>query len=201
MVSTTLQTYLNTTDAIHADILIYIKARDFTTNAVVNFGFWTGDDHQTFTIGGASRLYYGAGALADVESEAFRYEMGLDVLTWTFEGSMGAPEFENMVRGYNLTLAECEVHRAVWNHETNQLVEEPHAVWVGRVQSAPIVDDADGATRCRVVVISNAIDLTLTRPETRSDAFYRQNRSGDRIFRHVDISRSNTASTAWGVKS
>ena len=198
-VSPALLSYVTTTPGIHAEALIWITVRDFATGNPVTFGFWSGDDHETFTINGSSRLFYGAGALVDVSREPLQYEIGFDAKTWQFEVAMGAVEVETMVRGFDLNLAPVEVWRAVYNMDGN-LIEHPKLMFDGRISAAPITDSEEGL-RCSIQVTSSSVELTLKRPETRSDSVYRAIRSGDRIFRHVDVTRTAKQGNAWGTNS
>ena len=198
-ISPALLNYVTTTPGIHAEALIWITVRDFATGNPVTFGFWSGDDHETFTINGSSRLFYGAGALVDVSREPLQYEIGFDAKTWQFEVAMGAVEVETMVRGFDLNLAPVEVWRAVYNMDGN-LIEHPKLMFDGRISAAPITDSEEGL-RCSIQVTSSSVELTLKRPETRSDSVYRAIRSGDRIFRHVDVTRTAKQGNAWGTNS
>ena len=198
-VSPALLNYVTTTPGIHAEALIWITVRDFATGNPVTFGFWSGDDHETFTINGSSRLFYGAGALVDVSREPLQYEIGFDAKTWQFEVAMGAVEVETMVRGFDLNLAPVEVWRAVYNMD-GTLIEHPKLMFDGRISAAPITDSEEGL-RCSIQVTSSSVELTLKRHETRSDSVYRAIRSGDRIFRHVDVTRTAKQGNAWGTNS
>ncbi|MFE3839657.1 hypothetical protein ABNX41_21770, partial [Rhodobacteraceae bacterium PA1-206B] len=47
--------------------LLWISARNRTSGAVETLGLWTGEDHQSITVGGQSRTYYGAGAVLGID--------------------------------------------------------------------------------------------------------------------------------------
>lgn len=194
-ISPTLQTYLSTEPGQLAQCLIYIYPRDRVTNAIVPIGFWTGDDHMDFTIDGATRTYYGAGNVLDV-SDPVVYRTGVDTSTWRFSMTTLTTEFNQMFRTYDPRLAAIEVHRAVFWTNSRALVEEPHRLLKGWIETAPIEDPEEGGEpSCNVTCVTSAMALTKTLALFKSDAFQRT-KSNDAMNKYASVSGS--IPVAWG---
>jgi hypothetical protein len=179
---------------ISAHVLIWVTAKDRSTGAAQPIGFWTGDDDQTFVIGGQARLYHGAGAVLQVP--VMLYQVGLSVRMHTLRLSSLAPEVVAAIRQYDARFAPCEIHRALFEPGTNALVAEPHRVFRGWVDAVKIATPAKGGRAdCSVTLASAARALTRGLPIMRSDAT-QQLRSGDRFRRFIDL--SGTIDVAWG---
>lgn len=88
--------------------LVWVRAKDREAGAASPIGFWTGDDHREFTVGGASRLYYGAGGLLALDQIV--QGVGMDVRQHQVSLSGIAPEVEVAIRGYEVRLAPCEIN-------------------------------------------------------------------------------------------
>lgn len=188
--------YLAGETAIVAHVLIWIVAKNRGTGAAESIGFWTGDDHQAFTIGGVARTYYGAGDVLEVP--AMIYEAGLSVRMHTFGLASLAPEVAQALRGYEPRLASVEVHRALFHTSSGALVAEPHRVLAGWIDEAEInTPEIGGQGGATITVASSARGLTRTLPICKSDV-QQQLRSGDRFRRYVDVSGS--VDVFWGSK-
>lgn len=188
--------YLAGQTAIVSHVLIWITAKNRSTGVAETIGFWTGDDHQSFTVGGASRLYYGAGDVLDVPP--ITYEAGVNVRMHTFGLASLSTEVAQALRGYEPRLAPVEVHRALFNANTLALVAPPHAVLTGWIDEATITTpEAGGQGGATITVASAARALTKTLPIFKSDAQQRR-RSDDRFRRWVDV--SGAVDVFWGSK-
>jgi hypothetical protein len=194
-ISPTLQSYTLTEQAVIAQCLIYIYPRDRSTNAIVPIGFWTGDDHETITVDGSPRLYYGAGNVMDI-SDPITYQTGVDTSTWRFSMTTLTTEFEQMFRVYDPRLAAIEVHRAVYYTSSGALVEAPHRLFKGWIETCPIDDAADvGETVCNITCVTSALALTKTLALYKSDAF-QKTKSSDRMNKYSTVSGS--VPVVWG---
>lgn len=195
-ISGPLQTYLTDPTGVLMEAMVWILARDRTTNAQVGIGFWTGDDHETITVGGTPRLYYGAGNIIDL-SDPITYRNGLDVGSWKFTLSNLTPEFDTLFRTYDLRLAPVEVHRGVYNLNSGVLIEAPHRLLKGWIETAPLEEPEEGSeATCTINCVTSAMGLTKTLALNKSDAFQRT-RSGDRFNRYAAV--SGAVSVKWGV--
>lgn len=188
--------YFDTRADFVSHVLIWISAKNRSTGATENIGFWTGDDHQSFTIDGGARLYYGAGDVLDVPP--LTYEAGLSVRMHTFGLASLSPEVATALRGYEPRLAPVQVHRALFDAATGALVAAPHRVLLGWVDEASIpTPEVGGMGGATITVASSARGLTKTLPAFKSDNQQRR-RSDDRFRRYVDV--SGAVDVFWGSK-
>lgn len=188
--------YLAGQSDIVAHVLLWIAARNRDTGATETIGFWTGDDHQVFTIQGEARTYYGAGDVLEVPP--LTYEAGLRVRMHRFGLASLAPEVALMLRGYEPRLAPIDVHRALFYASNGALAADPHRVLSGSIDEAQItVPETGGQGSASITVASSARALTRSLPICKSDAQL-QKRAGDRFRRHVDVSGS--VEVFWGSK-
>ncbi len=176
--------------------MIWISPRNRSTNALVPMGFWTGDDHETITVEGSPRLYYGAGNVLDLD-DPIVYRTGLDVISWRLPLSNLTPEFDTLFREYDLRLAPIEVHRGVYNLNSRLLIEAPHRLLKGWVETAPLSEAEEGAeSSCTINCVTSAMGLTKSLAINKSDAFQRT-RSSDRMNKYAAV--SGAVSVKWGV--
>lgn len=195
-ISGPLQTYLAESGVV-MQAMIWISPRDRTTNALVPMGFWTGDDHETITVEGESRLYYGAGNLIDFD-DPIVYRTGLDVGSWRFSMTDLTAEFDALFRQYDLRLAPIEVHRGAYNVQSRVLIEAPHRLLKGWVETAPLEEAEEGGeSSCTINCVTSAMGLTKSLALNKSDAFQRT-KTDDRFNRYAAV--SGAVSVKWGVK-
>ncbi|MCJ8139350.1 hypothetical protein [Falsirhodobacter halotolerans] len=180
--------------------LVWIEARDRATGNNATLGFWTGDDHQDFTIGGTVRTYYGAGVMAGKALPEFVQEIGVQVREHQLTFSGIAPEVELVVRGYDVRLAPCEIHRAEFSTEDERLLAPPIMVVDGEVSGVNITTPAEGGdAKIALSILSNAVMLTRSLPRKRSDESLRARRPNDPFLQYAKISGSN--GDPWGAKN
>ncbi|ODT80602.1 MAG: hypothetical protein ABS76_15605 [Pelagibacterium sp. SCN 64-44] len=167
------------------------------------FTYWTGEDNVSVNVipAGAttpvSRDAIGGGTLLDVPQvidaiglEARSVTLGLDHISTVAGSPMDA------VYGNNVRVARVELHRALFDPATWNLVSTPHLIFAGRVDGASVNDAAAGGEGgLSLDAISSAIDLTKTNPAMESDEQQRL-RSGDRFRRHGDTAAQ--VETWWG---
>lgn len=177
-----------------------VVVRDlFTVNgktlggAPAQFAYWTGEDNVALNVVPAgetnliNRNYVGGATLLDVPPivdaigiEARSITIGLDHIS----DAAGSPM--DMVYGHNVRVARVELHRALFDPATWNLVSTPHLIFAGRVDGASVDDAAAGGEGgLALQAISSAIDLTKTNPAMASDEQQRR-RSGDRFRRDSD---------------
>ncbi|MGN7870965.1 hypothetical protein [Paracoccus sp. 22332] len=176
-------------------VLVWISARDRSSHAIETIGFWTGADHQEFTIDGQVRLYYAAGSLLKVDP--IRRQTGVKVRTHRITFSQVAPEVEMLIRGYDPRHAPVEVHRALFHPDTETLIDEPHVILRGFVDRAPLTTPAKGeAGQVALEIASEARALTRPLSRFRSDAGLRS-RDDEDAFRQYS-SLAGTVEVPWG---
>jgi hypothetical protein len=157
------------------------------------FAYWTGEDNVAINVvpPGAttpvSRNFRGGATLLDVPAivdaigvEPRTVTIGLDHIST----SAGSPM--DMVFGNNVRVARVEMHRALFDPDTWNLVATPHLIFAGRVDGAAVDDAAAGGEGgLSLDVVNSAIDLTKTNPAMESDEQQRR-RDGDRFRQHSD---------------
>lgn len=172
--------------------------------AAATFAYWTGEDDVAVNVvpAGAetpvSRNFVGGGTLIEVPPivdaigiEARSVAFGLDHISTAAGGPL------DMVFGNNVRVARVELHRALFDPATWNLVTTPHLLFAGRVDGASVDDAAaEGQGGLSLEVISSAIDLTRTNPAMESDE-QQKLRSGDRFRRHGDT--AGQVETWWGM--
>ena len=189
-------TALQTRTGLVARTLIWVSARNRSTNAVETMGLWTGGDHENITIGGVSRLYYGAGSVVDLPQVTM--QTGLAVRMHRLGLSPLTPEVMQLIRGYDTRFAPVEIHRALFTIDTRVLVEEPHRVLTGFIDEVDLGTPAAGGTSsCVLGIATSARVLTQSLPLKKSDETQKL-RSGDRFRRWTDVSGS--VDVWWGAQ-
>lgn len=153
-----------------AHVLMWVTARNRATGEHETIGFWTGADHQVFTIDGVARTYYAAGNMLAVDP--LKWRAGLQVRTQRVTLSQVAPEVQELIRGYDPRHAAVEIHRALFDPVSEGLVDTPHLLLRGYVDKVSVTTPAKGATGDVTVEIASAA-RALTRPLNR----YRSNAS------------------------
>lgn len=167
------------------------------------FTYWSGEDNIAVNVipaGGTtpvSRNAVGGGTLLDVPPvvdaiglEARSITLGLDHISSAAGGPMDA------VYGHNVRVARVELHRALFDPATWNLVSTPHLLFAGRVDGASVDDAAAGGEGgLSLDAMSSAIDLTKTNPAMESDEQQRL-RNGDRFRRYGDT--AGQVDTWWG---
>jgi hypothetical protein len=187
--------YLARRTAYKARVLVWVVAKDGVTGDPAPAGLWNGDHDRTFVIGGESRLYAAAGGLLQVAPIV--YQVGLDPRTHRIQLSPLDPAVAQLFRGYDTRLAPVEVHRALMDPETGDLIAEPRRLIKGRLDKAPIpTPEIGGQVTIEAEVVTSLIDLQSTGTTLKSDAQQRL-RSGDRFRRYNAI--SGEIPVTWGT--
>lgn len=190
------QLWLTGRKPIVSRILIWITARDRSTNANATIGFWNGDDHETITVNGVPRLYYAAGNILTVD--ALTLAAGLDVRTWSITFSYLSDEINTAVRTYDAKHAPVEVHQVFFNPDTGLMLDAPVRIFKGQIAELSFSEGAFGnQSSIKMELESIAIDLTRNSTLKKSDESYKL-RSGDRIFKYADI--SGAVQVVWGTR-
>ena len=178
--------------------LVWIQARNRSTGAVEETGFWNGADAQDFVISGVTRTYYGAGALMNVPP--IKSGVGLNVQMHDLTLSGVPPEVLQLIHGYDARLAPVEVHRAVFDPETDQLLAEPHRLLKGTIEEMNVPRPVPGESgEVTITVATAARRLTPILTINKSDAAQRSINPNDRGREYSAI--SGAVGVFWGVKN
>jgi hypothetical protein len=182
--------------------LLTVAGKTFGGDAAA-FSYWTGEDNVAINVlplgetTPVSRNYVGGATLLDVPAvvdaiglEARSITIGLDHIG----DALGSPM--DMVYGNNVRVARVELHRALFDPATRNLVATPLLLFAGRVDGVSVDDAAAGGEGgLSLEAISSAIDLTRISQAMESDEQLKL-RSGDRFRRHGDT--AGQIETWWG---
>jgi len=189
-------THLQAREGVVPRVLCWFAARNRSTNAVESMGLWTGADNETLTVDGASRAYYGAGNVIDVPP--LTVQAGLAVRMYRLGLTGLTAEVAQLIRAYDPRFATVQIHRALYAPIDRSLIEAPHRILSGYVDEVEWnTPPAGGQSGVVLVIATSSRVLTQDLPLTFSDATQRQV-SGDRFFRHADVSGS--VPVWWGSK-
>ena len=181
--------------------ILTVKGKTLGGSAA-EFVYWTGEDNIAVNVVPAgettpvSRNAVGGGTLLDVPAivdaigvEARSITFGLDHISAAAGGPM------DMVFGNNVRVARVEMHRALFDPATWNLVSTPVLMFSGRVDGASVDDAAAGGEGgLSLEVVNSAIDLTKTNPAMES---HEQSKLRGDHFRHWGDSAA-TVETWWG---
>lgn len=182
--------------------IVYFLVRSLDGQSQKTFVFWNGIDPVAITvIDGATGLAVerdciGDGALLSMDDIPLTSD--LTVQTIKVSLSQIHETVQDMVRGYDIRVADVQIHRAAFDPQTNALVAHPLPHFVGKVNKAPISTPASGQEgSIDIDVVGHIRELTRTNAAKKSDETQKR-RSGDR-FRKYNSS-SGSVSVFWGVK-
>ena len=178
--------------AIEARRMVWITARDRETGAPEAVGFWEGHGNIEVSIGGAPRVYAGAGSVLDIEP--VQSTLGLDVKMQVVRLSPISPQVREAVGLYDARLAPVEIHRGIFDPLSGVLLEEPHRIFAGWVDMIRIASGRSGFVEARLA--SSARALTRTLPLLRSDAAARAVDEDDDFWGYVET--SGESNVRWG---
>lgn len=188
--------YFASREAFSGQVLIWVSPRNRDTGEVEPVGFWSGGDHQAFTIDGEVRTYYGAGEFATLDP--IRRQTGIKTRTQRLTFSHVTPAAVALVRGYDLQHAPIEIHRALYHPLNETLIDEPHVILRGFVDKAlvtrPPKNEAGGKVVLEIATHARALTRTLAR--YRSDATLRARAPDDEFRQYASI--ADSVDTPWG---
>ncbi|MGN6773504.1 MAG: hypothetical protein ACTHJQ_27200 [Rhizobiaceae bacterium] len=194
---------VNATDkGIRPRNIIYFKVRSFDGESTEDFVFWNELDPSTVTvIDGATgntvnRNCVGDGALLSIDDIPLTSDLTIQTIKCSL--SQIHETVEDMVRGYDVRLAKVQVHRALFDPQTNELVSFPLPHFMGTVDKATVGTPAAGNEgSIDFSLVSIIREMTRTNPAKKSDETQKR-RSGDR-FRKYNSTAGQT-DVFWGLK-
>lgn len=177
---------------------LYVRAKDRETGEPAEIGLWTGDDDVSVTVRDGQtgslvvRTYYGMGTTLKIPEISMVSD--LTIQTVACEISQIDAVTEQLVRGYDVRLAKCDIHEGLLSTETRQLVDNPEIAFLGECDGSDgETPAAGGEGKFTLEIVSDAIRmLTRTNPRKRSYEGQKR-RSGD------DFGLYSNAVAAWKV--
>lgn len=191
------QQYLQMNSGVKVRQLLWIAAKNRTTGAREYLGLWSGDDHQEFTVEGELRTYYGCGQFVDFGQ--LQVESTLNIRKLSAIVSPITPEVETVLRQYDPKFAPVQLHLALFNPETNNMLPFPLRVFKGWIDKFPVRRPANGEdAQGTIDMVGHTRLLTKKLALKRSDETQRQRSSTDSFYQDVAI--TGQVQTPWGSK-
>lgn len=184
-----------TSTRMHARALLWIRALNRDTGLPETIGLWNGADHRVFSIAGEDRTYYGAGSLLSVGQ--ITSQIGLKVRTHRVTLSPLAPEVQMLIRGYEPRFAPVEIHRALFDPNSEALIDAPHRRFKGYIDKVAFKTGPKGEkVTVELTLASAARALTIPLSRKRSNETLRARSSGDGFRKYADV--AGTITVKWG---
>jgi len=169
--------------------LVWFRARTLADPAIrVEFAFWNDLDEVEIAVedpttgGTVTRTYVGDGSLLDMAEIPLTSD--LTIRTVRVPLSQIHAGVQAMVRGADIRLADVQIHRAILDPDTRQLVSAK-CHFLGQVDRAPLGTPSVGEEgSVEIECVSSTRELTRTNPAKKSDEFLKA-RSGDRFYRYT----------------
>jgi len=194
--SSEIQAELNARSGVMSRVMWWLSAKNRTTGELEYMGIWTGDDHQTFTINGEPRVYYGAGNLLNVDTLVSEAVLNIRNFNITFSGI--TPELETALREYDPKFAPVEVHVAFFSPLTGNMVSDPVRMFKGWINKAPInTPPVGGQGTATVQMVGHTRLLTKKTASKRSNENQKKRNGSDTFFK--DVSITGSVVTPWGT--
>lgn len=174
---------------VSCQILVYITAKNRDTGEPESIGFWTGADHDVFTINSVGRTYYGAGDIIEVDD--ITSEVGVLIRQHIVTLSSLSEETLQAVKGYNARLAPIEIHRAEFDLDTGELIDEPERKFKGWIDTLDIDTGGKGGKgTITLTCVSVARALTRTLTLKYGDSSQKLVNPNDDFLKYADLSGS-----------
>jgi hypothetical protein len=152
--------------------LVWLKVKNKETGLVEEAGFWSGGDDRAFEIDGVSRADIGIGDLLKIPS--ITHQPGPVVRMQSIELKGISPQLENVLLKYDARLAPVELHLAVFDPETMNLVSIEDA-GKGELDTAPAkFGGIRGAAGIRATMASLSRQMTRYLSNKKSNAMQSQ---------------------------
>lgn len=171
--------------------LVTFVVRTFDGASTASFSFWSDVDTVSIQVlkgdtGVAEyRNYVGDGSLLKVGEIKLSSDLTIQTVTVTL--SQVHTTVQNMIRGYDCHQAQVEIHRVLFNPQTNAVVGAAVCHFVGKVNKAPIATPRSGEEGgIDVDCVTHIREMTRTNPAKKSDESQKR-RSGDRFRRHIGV--------------
>ena len=180
----------------NAKILLWFEAKNRDTGAPETLGFWSGDDHQEFLIGGEIRTYYGAGNVIDVP--AIVVKPGFSVRNLRVKLPPFTDEVKTLLQTYEPRLAKVQIHSVVFDIDTGAQMGNPVRAFKGFLNQAPEeLGPKNQPSHTQLVLVTAARRLTYGLPLKRSSSELQLRNLTDKGREYSDV--AGDWSIPWGA--
>lgn len=170
----------------------WCRAKNRTTGADETMGLWSGDEDITQAVqspegGLVSRPYLGG---CNLRVSDLVYVADLTDEPVTVSLSQIAPATQQLVRGYDVRMAYCEIHATSW--AGGVLSSVPQLQWIGVIDAAPITTPAAGSEGGISLTVRSELmaQLTAINPAKSSDSHQQRRQAGDAFSEYAGIMSS-----------
>ncbi len=172
----------------------WLRARNRDTGAVETMGLWSGDEDISQQVespegGFTTRSYLGG---CNLRVDGIQYVADLTDNPVSVSLSQIADAAQQLVRGYDVRLAYCEIHATSW--VGGAFASPPQLLWVGVVDDVSIATpDVGGEGQMGFSVRSEIMSqLTAINPAKSSDSHQKRRQAGDRFSEYSAVIKSRT---------
>lgn len=171
--------------------LLHIEGRNRSTGDIEEVNIWTGElplnipviDPKDQSI--VYRAYQAGHGWLTIPPIPQKIELEARSLRLTF--SRLPPSAINIIRAYDPKLGKVEIHRALFDPDTHQIVDPAYCMFLGFVNRAPIeVPAVGGEGTIELECSTNSRYLTRKRGDKFSDEFMKR-RHNDRFGKYLDV--------------
>lgn len=187
----TTSAYLTARKGVVVRDLLWITAKERDTGNPVSVGFWNDIDSVTLTVisgetgASVSRTYHGSSTLISISPIPLISDLTVRTITITL--SRISTQVQQAIRGYDPRFGHVEIHRALFDLATRELVAAPVPHFVGSINGAPMAVPRPGEEgSITLSVVSHSRELTRINPLKRSDETQKR-RSGDRFRQYSGV--------------
>lgn len=170
----------------------WVRGKNRDTGADATMGLWSGDEDITQIVqipsgGTGNRTYLGG---CNLTVEGISYVADLTDEPVTVRLSQIAPAAQQLVRGYDVRMAYCEIHATSW--AGGILSGVPQLQWVGVIDDGPIATPAAaGEGGISFTVRSELMaQLTAINPAKSSGSHQRRRGNDDQFSQYSGVIRS-----------
>lgn len=171
---------------------LWIAARNRTTGAIETMGLWTGDEDIPVNVqtpdGGTETREYLGGTNLTVDDIKLVADLSDEPVTVSM--SQVAPATQQLVRGYDVRLAYCEIHATSW--VGGVFSSQPQLQFVGIVDDAQVATPAAGGSGNIALTVRSELmtQLLATNPAKSSDSHQKRRQAGDGFSEYSGVVRA-----------
>ncbi|MGR3749595.1 hypothetical protein [Paracoccus sp. (in: a-proteobacteria)] len=174
--------------------LIWTTVKDRSNGNLYPSGIHSDLGELTLSVEGQGRTYIGGGEL--LEFPDLTFETGLNVQTQRLNLNILDPSMISQLRVYDPTLAPTEIHLAMFDPETNDLIGISRAFkgWIDKVK----INETDVDANAELELVSDTRAGTKGLTLKKSDASQKLINPNDEGRKYADV--SGKTKIAWGQK-
>jgi hypothetical protein len=170
----------------------WVRGKNRETGAVETMGLWSGDEDITISVetptgGTASRSYLGG---CNLRVDDMHFGADLTDRPVTVSMSQIADAAQQLVRGYEVRLAYCEIHATSW--AGGDFASVPQLQWIGVVDEVLIATPETGGDGSMGFTVRSELMSLLSQssPAKSSDSHQKRRQAGDRFSEYSSVIRS-----------